>query len=197
MLPVVLAVPPPDDDRVEPFWRRLGLPGLVDVHTHFLPDRMLRRVWAHFDSTGPLIGQAWPITYRWSHDDRLAYLPRLGVRAFTALSYAHRPGMAADLTDWSLALAGEAPGCVPSATFFPEDGVAASVRDAIERGAKVFKLHAQVGGFDLREPVLDDVWGCSPTRAPGRGPHRQRAGAPRGSDRAPRRSPGCCAATRA
>ncbi len=158
-LPVGEAHPPPDDARVEASWRRLGLPGLVDVHTHFLPDRMMRRVWSHFDQTGPLIGRPWPITYRWSHEDRLAYLPRLGVRAFTALPYAHRPKMAADLTDWSLALAETAPGCVPSATFFPEDDVSTYVRAAIDRGARVFKVHAQVGGFDLREPVLDDVWG--------------------------------------
>ena len=158
-LDAVPADPPADDAGVEAFWQRLGLPGLVDVHTHFLPDRMQRRVWSHFDETGPLIGRPWPITYRWSHDDRLAYLPRLGVRAFTALSYAHRPGMAADLTRWSLALAETAPGCVPSATFYPEDGVTRYVRDALDRGARVFKVHAQVGGFDLREPVLDPVWG--------------------------------------
>lgn len=158
-LDAVAAEPPEDDARVEPFWRRLGLPGLVDVHTHFLPDRMLRRVWAHFDDVGPLIGRPWPIMYRWSHADRIAYLPELGVRAFTALPYAHRPGMAADLTAWSLELAETADGCVPSATFFPEPGVLEEVRDAADRGARVFKVHAQVGGFDLREELLDPVWG--------------------------------------
>ncbi|HZI96914.1 MAG TPA: amidohydrolase family protein [Actinomycetales bacterium] len=158
-LDVVPADPPDDDAHVEPFWRRLGLPGLVDVHTHFLPDRMMRRVWSHFDAVGPLIGRQWPITYRWSHDDRVAYLPTLGVRAFTALPYAHRPGMAEDLNDWSLALAENAPGCVPSATFFPEPGVPAVVRAAVDRGARVFKVHAQVGGFDLRDETLDPVWG--------------------------------------
>ena len=158
-LDVVPADPPDDDARVEPFWRRLGLPGLVDVHTHFLPDRMLRRVWSHFDEVGPLIGRRWPITYRWPHDDRVAYLPRLGVRTFTALAYAHRPGMAADLNEWSLALAETTPACVPSATFFPEPGVVEDVRRALDRGARVFKVHAQVGGFDLREDALDPVWG--------------------------------------
>ena len=38
-------------------WQELGLPGLADVHTHFLPPRMMRRVWAHFDEAGPLIGR--------------------------------------------------------------------------------------------------------------------------------------------
>jgi uncharacterized protein len=31
--------PPGDDADVPRYWRELGLPGLVDVHVHFLPDR--------------------------------------------------------------------------------------------------------------------------------------------------------------
>lgn len=41
----------------------------------------------------------------------------MGVRRFTALTYAHRPGMAADLTDFALDLSTTEPDCVPSATF--------------------------------------------------------------------------------
>jgi hypothetical protein len=147
------------DDDVPAFWRALGLPGLADVHTHFLPDRMLRRVWAHFDAAGPLVGRAWPITYRLPEPDRVARLERLGVRLFTALAYAHRPGMAADLNDWTLAFAARTAGCLPSATFFPEPGAAGYVRAALDRGARIFKLHLQVGGFDPREALLDEVWG--------------------------------------
>ena len=153
------ADPPAEDDRVAPLWQRLGLPGLTDVHTHFLPPRMQRRVWSHFDEAGPLIGRPWPITYRWSEQDRVEHLRRLGVRCFTALTYPHRPGMAADLTDWALEFAQRTPGCAPSATFFPEPRVLDDVRSALERGAAIFKVHVQVGGFDLREEVLDPVWG--------------------------------------
>ena len=149
---------PLSDSDVPAWWQRLGLPGLVDIHTHFLPERMMRRVWTHFDEAGPLIGRTWPIEYRWDQDRRLAHLRRLGVRHFTALTYAHKPGMAGDLTDFALDLSTTEPDCVPSATFFPEDGVLAQVRSALERGARVFKIHAQVGGFDLREPALDEVW---------------------------------------
>ena len=46
-----------NDDEVPAFWGALGLPGLFDVHVHFLPERMLRRVWAYFDDAGPLIGR--------------------------------------------------------------------------------------------------------------------------------------------
>ena len=147
------------DGDVPGWWQQLGLPGLIDIHTHFLPERMLRRVWAHFDAAGPLVGRPWPIEYRWDQDRRLARLRQMGVRRFTALTYAHKPGMAADLTDFALALSDREPGCVPSATFFPEDGVRGQVRSALERGARVFKIHAQVGGFDLRDPALDAVWG--------------------------------------
>ncbi|MGQ4618508.1 hypothetical protein [Nocardia sp. R7R-8] len=34
------------------FRNRLALPAIIDVHTHFVPDRVLRKVWAYFDSAG-------------------------------------------------------------------------------------------------------------------------------------------------
>lgn len=144
---------------VNDFVRTLGLPGLADVHTHFLPERMQRRVWAHFAEAGPLIGREWPIRYRGTEAERVAELGRLGVRAFSALAYAHRPGMAADLNEWTLGFAARTPGCLPSATFFPEPSAARDVRDALDRGARIFKLHLQVGGFDPRDDALHDAWG--------------------------------------
>ena len=38
------------DERVGAFWRELGLPGLIDVHTHFMPERVMAKVWAYFDA---------------------------------------------------------------------------------------------------------------------------------------------------
>jgi len=51
---MLVPTPPAADQRVPAFWRALGLSGLIDVHVHFLPPRMLRRVWAYFDRVGPL-----------------------------------------------------------------------------------------------------------------------------------------------
>ena len=48
------------------FWQGLGLPGLFDVHVHFLPPNIQRRVWEQFDTAGPKIGREWPIRYRGS-----------------------------------------------------------------------------------------------------------------------------------
>ena len=148
-----------DDADVPGFWRGLGLPGLADVHTHFLPERMQRRVWAHFDEAGPLIGRSWPIRYRVGDDERVRLLREMGVRMFSALAYAHRPAMAAALNDWTLAFAARVPECLPSATFYPEPDAEAYVTGALDRGARVFKLHLQVGDLDPRVPELDPVWG--------------------------------------
>lgn len=92
------------------FCRALGVPGLADVHVHFLPPRLLRRVWEYFDAAGPLVGITWPIRYRWPDEQRVAHLRSLGVRMFSALAYAHRPGMAADLNAWTLEFARATPG---------------------------------------------------------------------------------------
>ena len=150
---------PAEDDRVPAFWAGLGLPGLADIHVHFLPPRLRRKVWAYFDEAGPLIGRAWPIRYKWTDEQRAAHLRVMGVRMFSALAYAHRPAMAADLNDWTLEFARQTPGCIPSATFYPEPGVADYVGRALEAGAAIFKIHLQVGGFPPDDPALDPVWG--------------------------------------
>jgi predicted TIM-barrel fold metal-dependent hydrolase len=46
-----------------------------------------------------------------------------------------------------------------SATFYPEDGVGGYVGQLVASGTQVFKLHVQVGDFDLVDPLLDDAWG--------------------------------------
>jgi hypothetical protein len=147
-----------NDDEVPAWWARLGLPGLFDVHVHFLPPRMQARVWHHFDSAGPLIGREWPIRYRGSEEERVALLRDLGVRRFSALAYAHLPGMAEGLNDWAAAFADRVPECLRSGTFFPEPGVEEYVAKRLDL-VEVFKVHVQVGGFDLCDPLLDPVWG--------------------------------------
>ena len=150
---------PTSDTEVPAFWRGLGLPGLADIHVHFLPPRMLRRVWGHFDEGGPLVGTPWPIIYKWTDDERVAHLASLGVRAFSALAYAHKPNMAADLNAWTLDFAARTPGCIPTATFYPEPGVNRYTRAAIESGARLFKVHIQVGAFNPAHARIDAVWG--------------------------------------
>ncbi|MFD6342099.1 amidohydrolase family protein [Streptomyces sp. NPDC060131] len=151
-------------EAVQRFRERTGLPGLVDVHTHFMPERVLRKVWAYFDSAGPLIGREWPISYRREEAERVALLRAFGVRAYTSMLYPHKPGMAEWLNGWAAGFAARTPDCLRTATLFPEDGVEAYVREAVEGdaeagGARIFKSHLQVGAYDPNDERLDRVWG--------------------------------------
>ncbi|MFJ8788481.1 amidohydrolase family protein [Streptomyces sp. NPDC102462] len=154
------AAPAVEAAEVRRFWGRLGLPGLVDVHTHFMPERVLHKVWAYFDGLGPLTGGlTWPITYRTEEHERTALLREFGVRAFTAMLYPHKPGMARWLNGWAADFAGRTPDCLHTATLFPEEDAPDYVRRALDEGARVFKAHVQVGAYDPADRLLDPVWG--------------------------------------
>jgi uncharacterized protein len=150
-----------DDDREEvaAFRRESGIDALVDVHTHFMPERVLTKVWAYFDGVEERFGQAWPIAYRVEEQRRLEVLRGFGVRAFTSMLYPHKPGMARWLNDWAAQFAARTPDCLHTATFFAEPSALDDVRRALEQGARVFKCHLQVGAYDPNDPLLKGVWG--------------------------------------
>jgi uncharacterized protein len=142
------------DAEVAAYVASLGLPGIVDLHVHFMPERVQAKVWAHFDRLDP----PWPIRYRAGEAERLDILAGLGVRRHTALAYAHRPGMAAWLNGHTLALAAAHPAVIASFTFYPEPGVEAEVERALAAGGTVAKVHLQVGKFHAADPLPDPVW---------------------------------------
>jgi predicted TIM-barrel fold metal-dependent hydrolase len=144
---------------VLPLVERLGLPGLVDVHTHFLPPRVMAKVRAQFDAAGPLIGRPWPLEYRDDDEALVEALRSFGVRHFTALPYAHRADMAEFLNHWAAGFAARTPEALRCATFFPELGATAYVADRLAAGVDVWKVHVQVGAFHVTDPLLDGAWG--------------------------------------
>lgn len=152
---VPLEAYPSRDADIAPFVRSLGLPGIVDIHVHVLPDRLQQAVWRFFDD---LSEPPWPIHYRQPEPSRRRLLGELGVVRHTALAYAHRAGMAEDLNRYTLGLASEDPRLVPSFTFHPEPGVEDYVADALAAGGRVAKVHLQVGRFEATDPRLDGVW---------------------------------------
>lgn len=160
-----MAPPPPSllnaprsDAEVPAYWRALGIPGLADIHVHFLPEQMLAKVWAYFDDAEHNYGQPWPIHYRDDEATRLATLRALGVRAIPALVYPHKPGMASWLNDWCTDFAARVDGAVHCATVFPEPGVGDQVERSLELGARLFKMHVQVGGYSPDDPLLEPAW---------------------------------------
>ena len=148
------------DDDLPGLVAALGLPGIVDVHAHFMAPQILAKVWAYFDAAGPMLGRPWPITYRWSDEERVEHLRSIGVKKFSALSYAHRPGVAGFMNDWTLAFADRTPDALRSATFYPEPEAATYVPRLIDDGVEVFKVHVQVGDFAPNDPLLEPVWGA-------------------------------------
>lgn len=168
---------PRTDDDIRPYLQALGLPGLADLHVHFMPANVQEKVWAFFDTEAERGGQPWPIRYRQPEQERVRTLRRIGVRAYGTLNYAHRPGMAAWLNDYSADFAARHPDAIHSATFYPEPGAADEVVRSLGRGARLFKVHVQVGGFTPLDPLLEGAWSAvEEARAPvvvhcGSGPH--------------------------
>ncbi|MEO7447159.1 MAG: amidohydrolase family protein [Humibacillus sp.] len=149
---------PSRDEDVPAYLEALGLPGLLDVHVHFLPPSMQQKVWAYFDEAETHYGEPWPVTYRFEEAQRLETLRSLGLRAIPALSYPHKPGMAQWLNAWSADFARRVPDSVHCATFYPEPHVGDYVAAAIGAGARLFKMHVQVGHFTPGDARLDPAW---------------------------------------
>lgn len=148
-----------ESTAVRAIWESLGLPGIIDVHTHFMPRSVMDKVWRYFDEAGPLVGRPWPIVYRTEEAVRIETLRAFGVRAFTSLVYPHKPQMAAWLNQWAAQFAAATPDRLATATFYPEPDATAYVNTAIAGGTRVFKAHVQVGGYDPTDPLLQGVWG--------------------------------------
>lgn len=137
---------------------RIGLDAIVDVHTHFMPKRVMDKVWAYFDGIGPQVGRQWPIEYRTQEAERVQRLRQFRVTSFTSLVYPHKPAMAEWLNSWATEFAAQVPECLHTATFYPEPSAPAYVRQVVDAGARVFKAHIQVGDYSPTDPLLEPVW---------------------------------------
>ena len=161
------------DADVPGWWARLGLPGLFDVHVHFLPPPVMRKVREQFDTAGPLIGRAWPLVYRGDDDERVAQLR--GPRRTPVLARCPTPtgrGSPSYLNTWSAELRRRGhPSCLSLARRSSRRRASAAyVAELVDAGTEIFKVHVQVGDFDLVDPLLDEAWG---TIADGRHPGRR------------------------
>lgn len=149
---------PLTDTEIPHYLERLGLPGLADIHVHFLPQNMLDKVWQYFDRAEETYGWPWPIAYRVSEEERLRLARSFGLAAIPALSYPHKPGMARWLNDWSADLARRVPDVIHCATMYPEPDAGQYVAGALAAGARLFKVHLQVGKFGPDDLMLEPAW---------------------------------------
>ena len=120
----------------------------------------------------------------------------MGVRRFSTLPYAHKPGVAAYLNDWSRTFAAGVPEVIWSGTFYPEDGRRGVRRGAGRRRRRAVQAAPAGGGVPPRRPAARRGVGAARGRGhAGRRARRLGAGRQR-LHRARRRCSGCSTGTR-
>ncbi len=130
---------------------------IVDAHVHLFPDRLAEAIRRWFSE------HAWEIRYRTSVDEAVRTLRDGGIDRCVVLPYAHKPGMAAALNDFTLQLARAYPEVVPCCTAFPgEDGIERLLDGALgEQGFHGVKIHSHVMHVAPDDRRLDPVWRAS------------------------------------
>jgi predicted TIM-barrel fold metal-dependent hydrolase len=131
-----------------------GLPPVVDSHVHIFPENIFSSIWAWFDEN------AWPIRYRLSSADVLAYLLSHGVSHVIALQYAHKPGISRMLNqhmvETCMGFSGKVTGM--AAVFPGEENAEEILREAFGHGLMGVKLHAHVQCFDMKAKEMDVIY---------------------------------------
>ena len=127
---------------------------VIDSHVHIFPPRVFDAIWRYFETN------YWPINYKLYADQVAEELKKLGIRAFTTLNYAHKPGMARELNKFTFQFAQSYSEAIPMGTLHPGDK---NVREVAEEaltsyGFKGFKLQIMVTDFHLDDERLDPVY---------------------------------------
>ena len=87
----------------------LGIPGLFDVHVHFMHPQVIAKVWAYFDGRS-VARAAWPVHVpRHRRRARRAAARDGRATVLSSLSYAHKPGIAGFMNDWTREFAERTP----------------------------------------------------------------------------------------
>src|SRR3982751_4927056 len=99
---------------------------IVDAHVHLFPDRLAEAIRRWFSE------HAWEIRYRIGVDEAVRTLREGGIDRMVALPYAHKPGMARALNDFTAQVAHRHPEVIPCCTVFPgEDGAESILEDCL------------------------------------------------------------------
>ena len=124
---------------------------VIDVHTHLHPPRLFAAIRRWFAERS-----SWALEHPTEPHAVAAALREHGVERFAFCSYAHKPGIAAELNGWLLATARElGEGAVPLATVHPADpDPAGDARSALAGGCAGLKVHEDVQRVGVNDPGL-------------------------------------------
>jgi predicted TIM-barrel fold metal-dependent hydrolase len=125
----------------------------VDSHVHAFPDRLALAVRERMNGRGTLTGGVLIA-------DVAARVEVAGFDRAWILPYAHRPGVAESVNEWSAQEVTKFPWLVPGATFHPGDDDMPRLveRALVELRLRVVKLHCSVGQFSADDPNLEPLW---------------------------------------
>ncbi|MFW6415183.1 MAG: amidohydrolase family protein [Thermodesulfobacteriota bacterium] len=139
-------------------WDREGdsIPGeldlVLDCHVHLFPDKLFQAIWNWFDTYG------WEIRYKIPWKEIVDFLSARGVRNFTGLVYAHKPGIAKKLNEFMFDVCKSNPGVIGFATVYPgEEGAQDILRQAFAKGLQGVKLHPHVQFFHPDSDSMQEI----------------------------------------
>ena len=131
---------------------------MIDIHTHLHPPRLFAAIRRWFAERSP-----WVLEHPTEPAEVAAALRAHGVETFVFCSYAHKPGMAAELNAWLAQTARDlGPRAFALATVHVDDAdPAGDMRAALRDGCIGLKVHENVQRMPLDDPrlagVLDEV----------------------------------------
>ncbi len=128
---------------------------IIDFHTHFFPDGLMRALWRWFET------HAWPIEYKVFADEAVATLKAEGVSRCVSLHYPHQAGMATALNEWAFRLAEKYPDfIIPFGSLHPDDaGKEKILRTCFEKYRfKGLKFHCHVQKMAPEDKRMERVY---------------------------------------
>ena len=133
----------------------------IDAHCHFFPPEIFKAIWDYFelkDTHGKL--QGWPINYKQSTEDLIAILERHNVKFFTTLNYAHKPGVAEYINEWTYNFTTKYQHAIPFGCVWPEDKNLEQYVEKIfdEYQFKGIKIQPLVQNFYLDDDRLKNIY---------------------------------------
>jgi len=142
---------------------------------HFFPPGVFQAIWRYFET--PTHGLC-NVKYKLHGVQHVQTLKNEGVKRFTSLVYAHKPGLAVYLNDFIRESANRFPELIPFGTVFVGDGQSEKVARQLFEEYKFFgiKLHPFVSKENLDDPrffpvyeimqALGKVLVCHPSSVP-------------------------------
>lgn len=128
----------------------------IDVHVRLHPDRLAQAIVRHFAESSA----GWRAVHSFDPDQVVATLRARGVTRFCFFSYAHKPGIARSINEWTAKTAARYPEAIPLGTVHAgDDDLVATVDEALgELRLAGLKFHHSVQRFPPDDPRLWPVY---------------------------------------